>query len=84
VAPGFETTLGDSDPEAAELETRVGARMLDAGVVKGWEASWDMSSDRNGIEVLAVAEPETEAETGLVFDEDEVAAMDDVKTGSDG
>lgn len=58
--------------------------MLDALVVKGWEASWDMSSDRNGIEVLVVAGPETEAETGLVFDEDEMAAKDDVKTGFDG
>lgn len=43
-----------------------------------------MSSDRNGIEVLVVAEPETEAETAPVIDEDEVAAKGDVKTGSDG
>lgn len=84
MAPGVESILGDSDPEAAELETRVVAWMLDAGVVKGWEPSWDISSDRNGIDVLVAAEPETEAETGLAFDEDEVAAKDDVKTWSAG
>lgn len=58
--------------------------MPDAGVVEDWENSWDMSSDRNGIELLVLAERETENEMGSIFDGEEAAVRDDVKTGSDG